>query len=146
MAVDPSNLETVYVGVASIYNSRLWSANQGGVGVYKTTDGGASWTNFSSGLPSRSILALDLDPSLQKLYAGVNPGGVLMISTAGAGGRLLADFDGSGQVNFDDFFLFAEAFGKPATGANATFDLDGNGAINMDDFFAFADRFGKTGR
>ncbi|MSS70304.1 MAG: hypothetical protein EXS64_02320 [Candidatus Latescibacteria bacterium] len=66
-----------------------------------------------------------------------------MISTAGVGGRLLADFDGSGAVNFDDFFMFAEAFGKPASGASAKFDLDGNGAINLDDFFVFADRFGK---
>ena len=53
------------------------------------------------------------------------------------------DFDASGTVNFDDFFIFADNFGQadftPAT------DLDASGAVNFDDFFIFADNFGKTG-
>ena len=84
-----------------------------------------------------------MDASAQKLYAGVDPGSVQVIRTAGAGGRLLADFDGSGAVNFDDFFMFAAAYGKTATGEYSKFDLDGSGAINLDDFFVFAERFGK---
>ena len=53
-----------------------------------------------------------------------------------------ADFDGDGEVGFDDFFLFADAFG----GSNERFDLDGNGAVDLADFFLFADHFGQPAR
>lgn len=55
------------------------------------------------------------------------------------------------QVGFDDFFAFADEFGKTDGDADfdAAFDIssttgDPDGAINFDDFFAFADNFGKT--
>jgi|GEM_PF-807918 len=54
-----------------------------------------------------------------------------------------ADFNGNGRVDFDDFFLFADAFGKPGTGENARFDLDSSGTVDFDDFFLFAEGFGK---
>jgi len=54
-----------------------------------------------------------------------------------------ADFNGNGGVDFDDFFLFAGAFGQPGTGSNARFDLDNSGAVDFNDFFLFIDRFGK---
>ena len=57
-----------------------------------------------------------------------------------------ADFDGNGAVNFDDFFLFASAFGQKAAGGDARFDLDGDGEVDFDDFFAFAADFGKKSR
>jgi|GEM_PF-3959651 len=129
LAVDPFRPQTVYAGTSS--------------GVYKTADGGASWTSFSAGLPVKSIISLVLDPSEQKLYAGASPGGVYVIQSADIGGRLLGDFDGSGVVNFDDFFLFAAAFGQRATGDGAKFDLDGSGEVGLSDFFLFADRFGQ---
>lgn len=50
-----------------------------------------------------------------------------------------ADFDGDGRVGFDDFFLFAGAFGS----SNARFDLSGDGRVDFDDFFRFASVFGK---
>ena len=53
-----------------------------------------------------------------------------------------ADFDGDGEVSFDDFFLFADAFG----GSDERFDLDGNGAVDLADFFLFADHFGQPAR
>ena len=53
-----------------------------------------------------------------------------------------ADFDGDGEVGFDDFFLFADAFG----GSDERFDLDGNGAVDLADFFLFADHFGPPAR
>ena len=52
------------------------------------------------------------------------------------------DFDGDGEVGFDDFFLFADAFG----GSDERFDLDGNGAVDLADFFLFADHFGQPAR
>ena len=61
-----------------------------------------------------------------------------------AAGR--ADFNDSGSVDFDDFFLFADAFGQTVEGEAARFDLNDDGAVGFDDFFLFADAFGqKTG-
>ena len=51
-----------------------------------------------------------------------------------------SDFDNNGVVDFDDFFLFANAFG----GDEARFDLDDNGRIDFEDFFLFAQDFGNT--
>ena len=49
------------------------------------------------------------------------------------------------QVDFDDFFAFADNFGRtdadPAF--DGSFDIVPNGAVDFDDFFAFADSFGK---
>jgi len=57
---------------------------------------------------------------------------------------LTGDFNGDRTVNFDDFFLFADNFGKSASGASAPFDLSANGSVDFDDFFVFADNFGKS--
>ena len=74
--------------------------------------------------------------------AGFDPGEVSILVDAD-GNTIVGDFDASGTVNFDDFFIFADNFGQadftPAT------DLDASGAVNFDDFFIFADNFGKTG-
>ena len=61
-------------------------------------------------------------------------------------GALASDFDGNGMVDFEDFFLFAAAFGtrKGEAGFSAKYDLDGNGTIGFDDFFLFATDFGKN--
>jgi len=49
-------------------------------------------------------------------------------------------------VGFDDFFLFADHFGRRQGGAgfDSLFDIVRNGAIDFDDFFRFADDFGRT--
>jgi hypothetical protein len=59
--------------------------------------------------------------------------------------RPTPDFNGDGVVGYDDFFLFADAFGKKGgqAGFSAKFDLDGDGEIGFGDFFAFAAEFGK---
>ena len=49
------------------------------------------------------------------------------------------DFDGDGEIGFEDFFLFAEAFG----GTDPRFDLDGSGEVDLADFFLFAESFGR---
>ena len=74
IVVDPSNPNTVYLGV------------QDGWGVFKTTTGGAGWT---SQLSSQSILSLALNPqNTQEIYAGsaqyyTTPGGIWKTSNAG---------------------------------------------------------------
>lgn len=54
-----------------------------------------------------------------------------------------ADFDGSGTIGLDDFFLFAAAFGQPVTAVNRKFDLNHDDVIDFADFFIFAEKFGK---
>ena len=48
------------------------------------------------------------------------------------------DFDGSGEVDFTDFVMFARAFGT----TDPKFDLDGNGEVDFPDFVLFARAFG----
>ena len=50
------------------------------------------------------------------------------------------------QVDFDDFFLFADHFGteQGQLGYDARFDIVANGRIDFGDFFRFADDFGKV--
>ena len=50
------------------------------------------------------------------------------------------------NVDFDDFFLFADHFGtaQGETGYDARFDIVPNGRIDFGDFFRFADDFGKV--
>lgn len=49
------------------------------------------------------------------------------------------DFDSSGFVDFEDFLLFAGAFG----GADSAFDLDSSGVVDFPDFLVFASHFGQ---
>ncbi len=52
----------------------------------------------------------------------------------------VADFDGSGAVDFTDFLLFASAFGS----SDPRFDLDDDGRVAFSDFVRFALLFGKA--
>jgi hypothetical protein len=77
IAVDPSNPSTVYAAAARSGVDRSSDAS-----VYKSTDGGASWSNTGDGLVGASIRTLVIDPANpQTIYAGAtgtisNPGGV----------------------------------------------------------------------
>ena len=58
---------------------------------------------------------------------------------------LQSDFNSDGEVDLDDFFLFAAVFGTETgeAGFDPKFDLSVNGKIDFDDFFMFAANFGK---
>ncbi|MBZ5728082.1 MAG: IPT/TIG domain-containing protein [Acidobacteriia bacterium] len=72
LAIDPSNPATLY------------AAEYGG-GVFKSINGGASWTASSSGLTNLGVLALVVDPSNPAtLYAGTTKGGVFRSTNGGA--------------------------------------------------------------
>jgi hypothetical protein len=81
--------------------------------------------------------------SLSVYHSGVEEKPLTVKLNAVPGSTKSADFDGDGKVGFDDFFLFAAAFGQSATGDNAKYDLDGSGKIDFDDFFLFAGKFGR---
>ena len=50
------------------------------------------------------------------------------------------DFDGSGEVDFDDFVMFAGVFGQK----NSEFDLTGDGFVDFSDFIVFARNYGGS--
>ena len=56
---------------------------------------------------------------------------------------LTGDFDGNSKVDFNDFFLFADQFGK-SVDVGSLYDLDPNGQVDFNDFFVFADHFGES--
>jgi len=62
--IDPANPQTVYAGT--------W-----GAGLFKSSDGGATWVNSSSGLGNRYINSLAIDPrNPTVLYAGTYTDGI----------------------------------------------------------------------
>ncbi|MBO9362486.1 MAG: hypothetical protein J7452_09815, partial [Thermoflexus sp.] len=72
LAIDPRNSNTLYAGTL-------------GGGVFKSTDGGGSWSAFNDGLTHLFVYALAIDPANpDTLYAGTWGGGVFK-STDGGG-------------------------------------------------------------
>ena len=56
------------------------------------------------------------------------------------------DFDGSGRIGLEDFFLLADHIGLTVVHLDwdPIFDLDGDGGVTFDDFFIFADFFAEA--
>ena len=69
----------------------------------------------------------------------------LEIGLSGTGRVSNPDFDGDGEVDFDDFILFARAFGTSSNDErfDPRYDLDGDGEVGFADFIAFAEKFGQ---
>ena len=57
----------------------------------------------------------------------------------------LGDFDTDGQVDFADFLLFSQNFGKQQTDTtyDARFDFDQSGRVGFEDFLVFVKAFGN---
>jgi photosystem II stability/assembly factor-like uncharacterized protein len=64
LAIDPSNPRTLYAGAWSA-ERKPWTMRSGGPagGVYRSTDGGDSWTRVSSGLPTSIVGKVGLTTS-----------------------------------------------------------------------------------
>ena len=68
--MDPSAPATLYAGTVG--------------GVFKSTNGGGSWTAINTGLTNTEVQALAIDPSAPgTLYAGTYGGGVFKSTDAG---------------------------------------------------------------
>ena len=52
----------------------------------------------------------------------------------------MADFDGSGLIDFADFLGFAGAFGT----AESVYDINEKGSVDFADFLTFAQNFGRS--
>lgn len=86
MAIDPDNMDHIIVG-----------AETGG--VWKTLDGGASWTVLTDDLSTLNVFALTMEPGNANVYYWGSSSGVIFKSTnAGATWDFLAD-TGNGIVN-----------------------------------------------
>ena len=71
LAIDPQTPTTLYAGT--------WD------GVFKSTDGAATWSEFNAGLTHTDVYALAIDPQTPTtLYAGTWGGGVFKSTNGGA--------------------------------------------------------------
>ena len=66
LAIDPAHPATMY-------------AVTGPRGVFRSTDAGATWHPFNSGLTDPDIKTLALDPTGRNLYAGTTDEGVVSL-------------------------------------------------------------------
>ncbi|HEX5166904.1 MAG TPA: hypothetical protein VFV93_15975, partial [Thermomicrobiales bacterium] len=76
VAVDPSNPDRVYVGTFDD-------------GVYRTLDGGETWTHVSEGIPHKRVLSIAISPSdrvngLNAVFAGTEPSNLYRSEDDGA--------------------------------------------------------------
>jgi photosystem II stability/assembly factor-like uncharacterized protein len=81
LAFDPTTPDILYAGG---YGGGSYFAGQTGYGVFKTDDGGASWSAVNTGLASLSVSALAVHPfDPDTLYVGTS-GGVFKSTNGGA--------------------------------------------------------------
>jgi hypothetical protein len=115
VVIDPSNSQIVY---ASLWNTRRppWytyqPSNGPGGGIFKSTDGGANWTQLTNGLPSACVgrSAVAIAPSNpRRLYAvvddflpeGAAPATPCPAGPPGRGGGTVSPFFAQSKVIFD---------------------------------------------
>src|SRR5579863_9458233 len=109
VAIDLKNPSVLY---ASLWGTRRppWSvyapSNMPGGGLYKSTDGGDSWTQLTGGLPNDNFvgkIGIAISPSNPKrLWAVVDDLGVGNTPARGGGGRAGAQNTGGGVYISDD--------------------------------------------
>ena len=76
LAVDPADTQIIYAGTGGFVG--------GGAGVYKSTDGGESWSAANKGMLDYYITALAVDPAnSQVVYAGGGSGDLFKSSDGG---------------------------------------------------------------
>jgi photosystem II stability/assembly factor-like uncharacterized protein len=63
LAIDPAAPTTIYAGT------------QGG-GIFRSTDGGSTWTAFNTGLSNMNVTTLAISSTGTTLHAGTRGGGV----------------------------------------------------------------------
>lgn len=91
LAMDPANPDVLYAGTYQRLR-RAWGFNGGGPGsaIYKTTDGGRSWSKLANGLPTgdKGRIGLAIAPSnprvLNAIIEHASDGGVYRTEDAGA--------------------------------------------------------------
>ena len=80
IAVDPEDSDVVYIASVDYYRLANDRGVLGDYGVFKSTDGGETWSDFNTGLNHLGVFTLELNPESRILYAGTRGGGVYWIS------------------------------------------------------------------
>jgi photosystem II stability/assembly factor-like uncharacterized protein len=118
LAMDPSNPNVLYAGMWQAYR-KFWFLSSGGdeSGIYKSTDGGTTWTNLTSnpGLPAKPIGKIGVSVSgadSNRVYALVeaNGGGLFRSDDAGAHWQLVSD---DAEIKQRGFY-FTKVYADPA--------------------------------
>src|SRR5882724_2988302 len=89
LVLDPQTPSTIYAGTT------------GGVGVYKSTDGGDNWVALNTGLSNAFVVALAIDPiTPSTIYAATNipTFGVLKSTNGGTSWVSLSGLSGTGGI------------------------------------------------
>jgi len=118
LAIDPVNSNVLYAGTD--------------IGVYSSTDGGANWAPFGTGLPRSAVFDLAIQPSNRLLRAGTHGRGVWEIPLISPGSSTV-QFQGSasqsvteGQVSMAVTITRSGDISFPAAVNYATSDTAGN--------------------
>jgi hypothetical protein len=82
-AIDPANSNNLYAGTD--------------IGVYRSTDGGASWQPFSDGLPRVAVFDMAIHPIHRFLRVATHGRGIYEINLRQR--RVPSDFDGDGKTD-----------------------------------------------
>nr|QNO55211.1 Ycf48-like protein [Methanosarcinales archaeon ANME-1 ERB7] len=77
LVIDPTDKNVVYLGTGK------WVGRGSGYGVYKSTDGGETWSPANRGTENYRIIALAIDPSEPQILYASEGGGKLFKSTDG---------------------------------------------------------------
>jgi photosystem II stability/assembly factor-like uncharacterized protein len=81
LVVDPHAPATIYAGTGG--GTQKFNSSGGG-GVFKTTNGGASWAGAGNGLTADAVLSLAIDPvTTSTVYAGTRNHGVFKSTDGG---------------------------------------------------------------
>ncbi len=70
------------LAVAPTFPPSVYAGTNGG--VFKTTDGGASWSAVNSGLTTTNVVDLAIDPTAPETLYAATDGGVFKTTTGGA--------------------------------------------------------------
>ena len=128
-------------GSTTSENTRDIAISDDGTTVYVTNQDSDELLIIDAATGSvRSILSVDGGPR------GIAVRSVPLGRSFDVEVALRSDFDGSGNVAFSDFLLFASAFGLSSLdhGFDARFDLDNDLRVGFSDFLMFAAAFGFT--
>jgi hypothetical protein len=122
LVIDPINSNSLYAGTD--------------IGVYNSTDGGANWAPYGTGLPRSAVFDLQIQPSNRLLRAATHGRGVWETALIGTGPSTLqfslsADSVTEGQVSKPITIVRVGDLSSPASVNYATSDLSGANNCNV---------------
>jgi hypothetical protein len=84
-AIDPADTQALYAGTD--------------IGVFRSTDGGASWEPFNDGLPRIAVFGMEIQPVHRVLRIATHGRGIWEMNLRVPSRRVVADFDGDGRTD-----------------------------------------------